>query len=87
VGRGEALSTGPIRRDIQDRGYELPRIPILGTRVNRACSAVRYHDSLRLAQLRKGGLLLPASSKLTCTGSAENSLSTEVSRNMVVLDP
>jgi hypothetical protein len=57
------------------------------TWVNRACSAVRYPDSLRVAQLLTlGGLALSASSALPCSGSAEYSLSTEVSRNVVVLD-
>ncbi len=32
--RAEALGTGPMGRDIQDLGYELPRIPIPRTRVN-----------------------------------------------------
>jgi hypothetical protein len=33
--RAEALGTGPMGRDIQDLGYELPRMPIPRTRVNR----------------------------------------------------
>src|SRR5215211_1178682 len=30
---GVKLGTGPIRMDVRDRGYELPRIPILGRSV------------------------------------------------------
>src|SRR5215204_1214520 len=33
--RAEALGTGPMGRDIQDLGYELPRIPIPRTPVNK----------------------------------------------------
>src|SRR5215211_3595561 len=32
---GVKLGTGPIRMDVRDRGYELPRIPILRTLVNK----------------------------------------------------
>jgi hypothetical protein len=56
-------------------------------RVNRAYSAVRYPARFRSAQVRMGGLPLPASWTLTCLGSPENSFSTVVSRSVVVLEP
>jgi hypothetical protein len=76
--RGEAM---------QDLGYELPRIHIPRTSVNRVYAAVRYPTHLRSAQTSMGGLPLPASWTLTCLGAPENSFSTEVSRSVVVLDP
>ena len=42
--RAEALGTGPMGRDIQDLGYELPRIPILGTSVNRPFGFASHGD-------------------------------------------
>ena len=61
---------------MQDRGYELPRIPLPRTRVNRGLLGGWLPLLLRSAQLRMGGLPLPASWTLTCSGAPENSLST-----------
>ena len=55
--------------------------------MNRACSAVRNPDSLRLAQLTLAGVAAARLVDVDISGSAENSLSTEVSPNVVVLDP
>jgi hypothetical protein len=66
---------------------EVRRIPIPRNRVNRPRSAARYPACFRSAQLRMGGLPLPASWRLACLGAPENSLSTEVSCSVVVLDP
>jgi hypothetical protein len=68
------------RCDFRERDFCV--IPRIG-----AYSAVGYHALFRFAQVRMGGMPLPASWTLTYLGSPENSFSTEVSRSVVVLEP